>query len=190
MKTIALVAESGAGKGLFIEVLKKLYPHLRIEVIRFSDILRDILNILGKEKSRYNIDTLVTALREAFRDDGILNHAMAGRLKTCKADIVVLDGLRKIKEIPLVRDCEGILVFITADKRIRYERRRKSPEKPDEMDMSWEQFVEQSNADPQREIRTIGETMADVTLENNGSAQDFERRIKEFVNIHHLGEMS
>ena len=188
MRTIALVAESGAGKGLFIEILKKLYPDLRIEVVRFSDILRDILEILEKEKSRQNIDTLVTALRDAFHDEGILIVGMGKRLQARDADIVILDGLRKIKEIPLVRSHEGILVCIAADQKLRYERRRQTPEKPDEINMSWEQFVEQSMAAPQTEIRTIGETMADATLENNGSEEDFEVRIKEFVDRYHIGD--
>ena len=188
MKIIALTAESGAGKGLFIEIFKKCYPHLRVEVVRFSDILREILDILGKEKSRQNIDMLVTALREAFHDEGVLIAPMETRLKARDADIVILDGLRKIKEIPLVRACEGILVFIAADQKLRFERRRETPEKPDEINMSWEQFVEQGNAAPQTEIRTIGETMTDVTIENNGSEQDFESRIKEFVARYHIGD--
>ena len=79
-------------------------------------------------------------------------------------------------------------MFIAADQKLRYERRRQTSEKPDEINMTWEQFIEQGNADPQKEIRTIGETMADVTLENNGSAQDFELQIKEFIARYHFGE--
>ena len=95
MKTIALVAENGAGKGVFVETMKKLLPDHHIVSVRFSDVLCDILDMLGKEQSRDNIDSLVTALRSAFNDEGILNDAMRKRLADTKADIVIFDGLRK-----------------------------------------------------------------------------------------------
>ncbi len=188
MKIIALVAESGAGKGLFIQIVKKYYPNKRIEVVRFSDVLRDMLDILGKEKSRNNIDMLVTALREAFDDEGILSHAIEKRLKKCDADIVILDGLRKIKEILLVHACGGILIFIAADQKIRYKRRKQSAEKPDEIDMSWEQFVLQGNAAPEKEICTIGQTLADMTIENNGSIEEFEVSVKGVIDRCYLAD--
>ena len=190
MKTIALVAENGAGKGLFVETIKKLLPRYRIVSVRFSDVLCDILNTLGKERSRDNIDVLVTALRTAFNDEGILNDAMRKRLADTQADIVILDGLRKEKEVEVVHERLGILVYIAADQRVRFERRRQVAEKPDELNMSWEQFAVQANAAPQIAIRSIGETLADVTIENNGSAQDFERKIQEFIETYHLGETS
>lgn len=188
MKTIALVAESGAGKGLFVAIVKKLLPKLSIVSVRFSDPLVEILDVLGKERSRDNIDTLVTALREAFHDQGILDEALGKRLQEIKAEIVILDGLRKEKEVSLIRESNGILVYIAADQRARYERRKKEAEKPDELGMSWEQFVAQGNAPPQQEIRHIGETMADVTIENNKSVEEFELKIKEFIKRYHLAE--
>ena len=184
MKTIALVAENGAGKGLFVEMMKKLLPKYRIASVRFSDVLCDILDMLGKERSRDNIDSLVTALRSAFDDEGILNDAMRKRLADTKADIVILDGLRKEKEIPAVRERQGILVYIAADQRVRYERRRQVAEKPDELNMTWEQFSVQANADPQVHIRHIGETMADVTIENNGSVPEFKAAVQAFIETH------
>lgn len=189
MKTIALVAESGAGKGLFIEIMGKLLPNQRIIVVRFSDVLCDILDMLGIEKFRNNIDTLVTALREAFHNEGLLNQAMRKRLQeTTEADIVILDGLRKEKEIPLVRERGGLLVYITADKKVRYGRLKARAEKSDEIGMTWERFVEQDNAAPQLQIRHIGETMADATLENNGVVEEFESKIREFIDQYHLVE--
>lgn len=188
MKTIALVAEKGAGKGLFVEIIKKLLPELRIVSVRFSDALCDMLEILGKEKSRHNIDTLVTALRQGFHDEGILNGAMQKRLGGLDADIVILDGLRKADEVSLVRERDGMLLYIAADQKDRYERRKQSAEKPDEANMSWDQFVDQDGAAPHREIRQIGETMADATIKNNRSAEEFELKIKEFIAEHHLAE--
>lgn len=188
MKTIALVAENGAGKGFFVEIIKKLLPELSIMSVRFSDPLVEILDLLDKEKSRDNLDALGTALREVFHDQGILEGTLKKRIQRMKADIVILDGLRKEKEIPLVRESNGILVYITADQRMRYERRKREAEKPDELGMSWDKFIEQGNAPPQREIRHIGETMADAIIENNGSIKEFESKIQEFITHYHLAK--
>ena len=117
-----------------------------------------------------------------------MNKALARRLQGIEADIIILDGLRKEKEISLVRERKGIVVYIAADQRIRYERRRKEAEKPDELGMSWEQFIAQADAAPQREIRQIGETLADVTIENNAGVEEFELKIKEFIKGYHLAE--
>ncbi len=184
MKTIALVAEKGAGKGLFVEIIKRLMPDKRIVSVRFSDVLCDILDILGKEKSRHNISTLATVLRDAFQDEGLLTSVMRTRLQGMDADIVFLDGLRKEKEISLVRERDGLLVYIAADARIRFERSSQRAEKSDEMGMTWEQFNAQEQMATEVSIRNIGETLADVKLENNGTVEEFERVVKSFIARH------
>lgn len=186
IKTIALVGESGCGKGLFIEIIKKILPSKRIIAVRFSDVLSDILHILGIEKSRDNIDTLVTALRNAFHDEGLLTAAMRKRLQDIDADIVILDGLRKEEEIPLVRERGGLLLYIAVDEKVRFERLSQRAEKSDEVGMTWEQFREQSMAAPQVRIRHIGETMADATVRNNGTVEEFEKAMKDIIAEHNL----
>jgi len=186
MKTIALVGENGCGKGLFIEILKKLLPGKRIVSVRFSGVLSDILSILGIENTRDNIDTLVTALRGAFHDEGLLIAVMRKRLEGMDADIVILDGLRKEKEVSLVRERRGLLVYIAVDEKIRFERLSKRTEKSDEAGMSWEQFKEQSMAAPEVQILHIGEVMSDMTVGNNGTVQEFEEAIKSFITEHNL----
>ena len=182
---IAIVAEKGAGKGLFIELVKKLMPEKKIVSLRLSDVWREILHILNKEESRENISNLATAVRTLFRDDGILVHAMKKRLADIQADIIILDGLRKEEEVaPLVRDNDGLLVYIAASPEARFARRREHAETTDEKGMGWEQFMRLENLTPEVTIRHIGETMADVTLENNGTVEEFEKKIKQFIDGH------
>lgn len=185
-KYIATVAEKGAGKGLFVELVKKLLPDRRIAMVRFSDPLREIVALLGKEESRDNIDTVVTALRNAFHDDGILIPAIHKRLNQIDGDIIILDGLRKPEEISLIREHNGILLYIVADQRTRFERRRQNAETTDEIGMSWEQFVRQDQATVHISIHTIGETMADARIENNGTIEKFEATIKKFLEEHDI----
>lgn len=178
---IATVAEKGAGKGLFVEILKKLLPAKKIAMIRSSDPWRDILRILGKEESRDNLSKTATALRAAFGDDGILIPVLRQRINATDADITILDGLRKPEELAAARECNGIVVYIAADPKIRFERRSKKAETTDERGMSWEQFMRQEDAATETSVRSMGETMADARIENNGTREEFETAIKRFL---------
>jgi len=180
---IGLVAEKGAGKGLFIKALQKIMPDKNIVSVRFSDVLTDILSILAKERTRKNMQTLVTALRNAFHDDGILNAPMRNRIKKISADIIILDGLRKSEEILLLREFNGVLIYISANARNRFEWRKKDAENKDEYNMSWEQFIKLEQSPAEASIRTMGETMADYKIENNGTVEGFEEKIKEIMEL-------
>jgi len=181
---IATVAEKGAGKGLFIELARKLLPDKKVVSVRFSDIWREILHLLDREESRENISNLATAIRTLFHDDGILVAATQKRLAGIDADIVILDGLRKEEEIqPLVRDTNSLLVYIAASPEIRFARRREHAETTDEKGMTWEHFMRLEQLAPEVTIRHIGETMADVTLENNGSVDEFKEKVAEFLKV-------
>lgn len=180
--TIATVAEKGGGKGLFGDLVKKLLPDKKVVSVRFSDVWREILGLLGQEESRENISQMATAIRATFKNDGILADAMQKRLAGIDSDIIILDGLRKAEEVePLVRRRDGILVYIAAGAKVRFARRREHAETTDEKGMTWEQFLHQESLSPETSIRAIGETMADCTIENNGTAEEFEKKIAEFL---------
>lgn len=181
---IATVAEKGAGKGLFVEILNKLLPEKRILMIRSSDFWKQILNVLCKDESRENMDIAATALRGAFQDDGILNIPLKKAMERADADVIVLDGLRKPEEIQPIKDLGGNVVFISAKPDIRFQRRKEHPEKTDEQNMTFEQFVYQDDLPSNRTIRSIGETMADMRIENNGTVEEFEAAIKKSLQDH------
>ena len=175
---VAIVAEKGAGKGHFVEATKRLLPEKRVASIRFSDPVRAILEILNKEITREHMQSLATTLRYSFNDEGILNKAMQKYISETTADIILLDGLRKREEALFVRELGGTLVYIVAHPRVRFERRKRHVENLDEPDMSWEQFLEQDNAATEISIREIGESMARIRIENNGTLEEFEQSIK------------
>ena len=183
---IATVAEKGAGKGLFVDIITRLLPERRVVMIRSSDPWREILHILAKDESRDNISLLATAIRNAFHDDGILVPVMRNRLRTIDADVVILDGLRKPEELSLVRELGGMIVYIAAHPKIRFERRSRRAETTDEQGMTWEQFMRQEQAATETSIRAMGETMADARIENNGTREEFEKAIKKFLHEHDI----
>lgn len=187
---IATVAEKGAGKGLFIEFAKELLPGKKVVSVRFSDIWRQILHLLNQEESRENISNLATAIRALFHDDGILVKAMERRVAEIDADVIILDGVRKSEEVePLVGKNNGVLVYIAADPKVRFARRREHAETTDERGMNWEQFMRQENLAPEVSIRHIGETMANATIDNNGTVEEFRERIKQFLETRVLSRL-
>lgn len=186
---IGIIAEKGAGKGLFVKIAQKLLPQYKISSIRYSDVPREILAILNKEESRENMQALSTALRRAFNDEGIFNATVKQRLQNTDADIIILDGVRKKEEAEMVKELEGTLIYITADPKVRFDRRQKESENTDETGMSWEQFQKQELAETEISIQEIGEKMANVVIENNGTMEEFENKIGAFLENKVLPEL-
>ncbi len=175
---IGIIAEKGAGKGLFVKIAQKLLPQYKISSVRYSDIPREILTVLGKEESRENMQIISTALRRAFNEDGIFNMTIKKRLQNTDADLIILDGVRKREEAEMVKELNGLLVYIKADPQIRFARRKKDVENTDEEEMSWEQFQKQDLDDTEISIKEIGEKMANAVIENNGTMEEFENKIQ------------
>ena len=178
---IGIIAKKGAGKGLFVKIAQKLLPRHKIASIRYSDIPREILAILNKEVSRENMQTLSTALRRAFDDEGIFNEAIKKRLQNTDSDITILDGVRKKEEAEVVKELDGTLIYITADPKVRFDRRQKEAENSDEIAVSLEQFQKQELAETEISIKDIGEKMADAVIENDGTMEEFENKIQDFL---------
>lgn len=177
---IGIVGEKGSGKAVFTSIVQKLLPNKRVASFRFSQPVREILGILDKEISRKNFTTLMTALRKGFNDEGILYPAVKKLLRSVEADIITIDGIRKPEEVKIVREVNGILLYITANQRLRFERRSRDPENSDEPGMTFEAFAEQELAPTEIDISKIGKT-ADAKIENNGSEEELEDKIKQFL---------
>ncbi|QQG45713.1 MAG: hypothetical protein HYW89_02230 [Candidatus Sungiibacteriota bacterium] len=181
---IGLLGQKGAGKGLLVKTVSKLLPQHRVAALRFSDPLREIVSILGKEESRENLQALGTALRNAFGEEGVLNSALRVRLEKLDADIVFFDGIRKQKEAEFIKELGGILIFIDASEELRFKRRCLNAENADEEGMTREQFQKQELAPTETTIRTIANTMADTVIINNGTIEELEEKAKLLLNTH------
>jgi|SRR3989338_4141354 len=178
---IAITAQIGAGKGLFARTFKKLRPDLKTHLIRFSDPLRFMADYAGFEITRENLQNLGDALRLAFKDEGVLSKILAHRLSRTESDIIFLDGLRKHGEVELVRQLDGHLIYIFADQETRWRRRIADPDNVGEKDMTFEEFKELDSRPAEASIHDIGETLADAKFENNGTVEEFEEKVRGFL---------
>ena len=92
---IGLVGKMSSGKGTVAEYLEKNYGAV---TYRFSTILRDILNRVGQDITRHNMQTLSTVMRENFGED-LLAKVIAEDARKDNHQIVIVDGVRRMADI-------------------------------------------------------------------------------------------
>ena len=152
---------------------------------RFSDILRDTLDLWGMPHGRENEQRLAQVMQMpgvGFAE-GVLSNAMKFRLMQNPADVGILDGVRWLSDEIMMNGFpkEGIrklLIYVYADDDVRYARliaRNRSGEAA----TTREQFAEINKQPNEIGIPDIG-SRADLRLTNNyGAIADFEKDIAE-----------
>jgi dephospho-CoA kinase len=176
---IGLIGEKGAGKSTFAEELRKRFSGKRISYRRFSDILIESLTPWAViEINRENLQKFPIIMEQAY-GKGILTQAMYHRITRDAAEVVIADGVRLPIDIAMLRSfSKNILVYITANAEIRFNRIHSRKEKSGEELVTFEQFIQEEQA----EIEVFGKlgSKADVKIENNGSLDWFKSVISGF----------
>jgi dephospho-CoA kinase len=170
---IGLAGEMASGKGTVAQYLvaeKKASTH------RFSTMLRDVLDRLHLAQSRDNLQKLSFIIRDTYGQDA-LAHVMAEDVKKDSAEVIVVDGVRRMDDIVFLKQIpEFKLVYIDVDIKTRYERIIKRSENPDDHDKTFEQFEAESKADAELQIAGLKE-YADVMLDNNSDIENLYAQI-------------
>lgn len=183
---IGLVAPKGAGKGTFIRMLKELLTDYTVERVSSGDLLGQILDFMGEEKTRENLQKLPAALVEVL-GEGIVSRLVAKNLGKSTADIAIFDGVRWDTDVLALRElgegehAHASIVYITAGTKLRYERSRKRGEKPEESSATWERFLEQEKALTEVSIKDIGERSADFQITNDGTEDEMRQQVGVFI---------
>lgn len=176
---IGLTGEIGSGKSVFYDLLKEILPTKKIALVNYSDTLKDTLDLWFLERTRENFSKLAQVMNSNFGDDSLGNATVKRALKQ-EADVVIMAGLRWMGDLERLRANNGLLVYITADPKLRYERVKDRTEKKDEIGMSFEQFLEEHHTVNEQKITKIG-AEADFVIENNGTLAEFREKVKEFL---------
>ena len=166
-----------AGKDEFCKILeRKGFKHISL-----SDLLREILEEQGKEKSRENLTKLGSELREKEGDGALAKKA----LKKVKEGNWLVSSIGRVAEAEELRkNTDFKLIFITASQETRFERIKSRKRKGDTTTL--EEFKKQEEREAKgknkyREFDNLKEK-ADIIIENNDTIKELERKAKEVIN--------
>jgi dephospho-CoA kinase len=165
---IGLVGRKGSGKGTVAKLLADRYG---AAVFRFSDPLRDILRRLHLPIDREHLVAASEMLREHFGED-ILQHTLLRDVKQTPSSLVVLDGVRRVEELPALRASGSFhLIAIDAPLAARYERSANRGENHGEQAMTMAAFEKTETASTETTIAAV-EAVADFRLANTGTYEE------------------
>lgn len=186
---VGVVGQIGSGKGTFTTFLKAAAAPKSVAYIRFSDILVRTLDLWGIPLTRANLQNLAIIMDREY-GKGSVTRATEQAIRKESSDIIVVEGVRWKQDVPMISSFEkSLLVYITADPKIRFERIKKrsasGPEglrpggKVGESDISYQQFEQEEKAGTEIEIPEIGAN-ADFKIENNGSLDEMRLKVEAF----------
>lgn len=179
---IGIVGPPLAGKETFANVITRLLKNdgHSVSYNRFSDILRDTLDIWGIPHGRENEQLLAQFMvNPQFFGAGTLSRAMKNRLLKDTADVGILDGVRWFSDEKMIREfpeenVKSLIAFVNADPDVRFTRLQKR-NRAGESATSRADFDRQGKAENEIYIPEIG-GRADIQLENNyENVADFEK---------------
>lgn len=167
---IALSGTPAAGKDTVADYLAKK----GFKLISPSEILRSIL----KER---NLEANLENLTEAGNKigTGLVERGLVGQPADAN---IIFTSIRQPEEIELLRkqkDC--FVVFVDADPRIRFERLKSRGRAGDSKTFDQFMDIEYKQSDGKSGGMNLGacKQMADYVIENNGTMEEFNRRIEQ-----------
>ncbi len=173
---IGLAGKIGSGKTAVAAYITEKY---NAPVYRFSQILLDILQRLHLEPTRENFQGIGACLRNGMCESVVVN-AMRKDLEKEKAAIIVIDGIRYLNEIDMLRTFEhNILIGIDAPPETRYTRCVERKEKGEER-KSFEQFLDSENQETERQLSKVLEK-ADHKIDNTDNKEELMKRIDDIL---------
>lgn len=179
---IGITGEQGAGKEEFWKAICKVsrengvYDYARYST---SVFLRKMLEDKGMPWDRDSITMLVASL-ETDNGEGAVMRMMLESVRGEKPTIRLIDSIRMLPDETALRvESYNILLYITADQKIRFDRVKKRGEKPGEKDLTWEKFMEQELSLTEKHIPDIG-SRADWKIMNDGTVEELEEKVRVF----------
>jgi dephospho-CoA kinase len=175
---IGLTGEKGGGKQTFADYLKKISPK-KVVHLRTSDILAETLLLWSIPTTRINLQHLAIIMDQEY-GQGTLTKAIEQRIKTTDAEIIILDAIRWVSDLKLLRSFpRNLLVYITADLETRFLRLREKSEKVKESGLSFKQFLNEEHQKTEIDIPRIAKK-ADVKIINDGSYSSLKNQVEQF----------
>lgn len=183
MKTIyiGLAGEVASGKDLFSAIANVYFG---AKVFRSSDLLGEILTILGCDhKSRTLLIKLPILLRKEFGEN-IISRAMIIRMKSLNKEtrFVIWNGVRFPSDVRAIKKLShSYIVGIETKFDLRLKRLRKRKEKTGENKIGKKELLAISEKETECGVRKIV-ARADFRITNNGTEIAFHNKIRKLLN--------
>lgn len=184
---IGLVGEKGSGKQTFVNFFKEIATSpsapqndIVVRQVRFSDILAQTLLLWDIPITRSNLQQLSLSMDKTFGSKS-LAHAARFNVANEDADVVIFDGIRGKEQFKMIKAYpKSLIIYVTAEQNLRYQRLNKRSEKVGEAGLSYEQFMQEEKVKTETQVPKIGKK-ADFKIENNGTLNEFKAKIKAFM---------
>jgi len=174
---IGITGQIGTGKGTAAKYIEDNYNAANL---RFSTMLRDVLDRLYLEQSRENMQQMSTMLRQTYGEDTLAN-VMTHDAMESEKEIVIIEGIRRMADIePLKDKPEFHLLHIFADVETTYERVVARGENTGDEKKSLEEFKADHEQESELEIKDVAER-AQFEIDNNGSFEDLHHQIDGLI---------
>ena len=175
---IGIAGEIASGKETVAEYLVEKH---RAKKFRMSDILKNILERVNLGNNRKNLGKLSLALRESFGQD-VLIHALIEDIKGSDADIVIIDGIRRMAELEHLSNLDNFkFIYLKADLKKRYERLIRRGEKQDDNIKTFEEFKKDHQIETETTILEL-EDKAGTVITNDETLEDLYKKIDSALN--------
>jgi len=174
---IGVAGEIASGKDTVGKYMAEKYQALPL---RFSQLLRDILDRMGLEQNREHMAKLSLQLRKGFGED-ILSKGILAQAEKSEAEIVVVDGVRRLPDmIQLEMNERFYFVYVEATPETRYERLTKRRQNADDETKTPMQFAKDAKLETESQIRDLKER-ADFVISNDGTLEELQKQIDDAV---------
>ncbi len=181
MRIIGITGTLGAGKGTIVDYLVK---HEGFEHFSVRGYLTEEINKRGIPVNRDSMVALGNELRAQNSPSFIVEQLFEQASKS-GADCII-ESIRTIGEVQALKRKGGFWLFaVDADPRTRYERVIERSSETDHV--SFEKFWadearEMESNDPNKQNLLGCINLADYTIENNGSLEDLNQKVKKIIN--------
>jgi len=162
------VGPMGSGKDTCTGYLAEKYS---AQIFSFTNMLKDVTDRFYLEFNRDNLIKISEAIRNTFSED-IMAKTIATDVAKSQANMITIGNARRLADIEYLSKMPGfVLIAISAEMHIRYERTKTRGEKASYATQTFEQFVADHERSTELSIAEVAK-QATEQIDNNGTKEE------------------